>query len=88
MPVRINDPMPEYLPATAIYRRVGVSPTTLLRLVVNKRCKFKKDPRWDYPVFCVADCLAAHGSRPRKHKPDALTHTDRGGRRPRKAAKT
>jgi hypothetical protein len=88
MPVRIRTKLPEYLPATQIHRQLRIGPVALLRLVVNGAVKAKIDPRWTYPVYCVADCKAAYSSRPRQHQPDALTHTNRGGGRPRKAKVT
>jgi hypothetical protein len=87
MPI-VHTKLPDYVPATVIHKLIGLSPTALLRLVVLGTVKAKIDPHWDYPVFCISDIRAAGATRPRQHQPDALTHTDRGGGRPRKAAKT
>lgn len=88
MPFRFRDPLTGYVPASVIHQQVGLGPTALLRFVVQGKIRTKIDPRWDYPLYSVKDAQAAFRDRPRKHLPIALTHTDRGGRRPRKAAKT
>lgn len=88
MPVRIRTKFADYEPATVIQQQVGLTPSALLRLVVLGKVRTKCDSSWEYPLYCVKDAQAAYASRPRQHRPDALTHTNRGGGRPRKAAKT
>lgn len=88
MPVRIRTKFADYEPAAVIHQQVGLGPTALLRFVVQGKIRTKIDPRWDYPLYSVKDAKAAFRDRPQQHQSDALTHTNRGGGRPRKAAKT